>query len=1032
MATPPQLTQFAFAGGLDESQQDEILDPLKSFLVLQNARQDRRGGVSKRLGYEALSATRLDASTRSVGGRLFSHGNMTCTIDGHHLDAYTEAGGFSVPCGRVPEPSCTTRAIWSPGNINYVTSDSVYCNGYVAVAYYSAEAIGLDAYIFVTILDEADGTFISTTLPFLGSASTTVGRPALAMAGTYVYAFVPDSTAEKIYGYRINTATRANIYTGWSTLGLIAENFYSDVATASLEDRVAVAYVNTDGGTNRVTVVSVGAAVLAVQNYNTNSVQPSTVDVSGSLDALWVAWNEARLCKVACVNGTTLATISGAGTIINTAASGITPDADVQNVYVCAAGDEADFNGALAVYATSAAGGYLYARGVQTSINVTYSTDVVITHNAQFRGRPFRMGGRYYAPASPAGEDNFVFVDWTPEIDPGTSGYLFTSLRPVAAPLDRGLFFGNGVERSSCSVVGSRVLYAYDQLANAITRSALLTTLDFGNHRRWLPVSHAGGSTGATYFPGGILSVFDGVSIFESAFFFAPAQPTTAQSGTGETTTLGGWRYVVVYEHVDAAGCWHVSGVSTPSDVTGNFTNKEITVTSSPLSITARATRTPTVSTPVRAALYRTTDGGSLYFRCQVIANYAGAPLIFDPDSTSDALLSTKHKLYGTGVLPGTYGGPQDHRHCPAPEHVTSANGVLVVATGNTLRVSSQLVSGEGLWFSPALQVDMLDDENITALTSLDGLVYAFKRTRIYSVPVEPPADNASVGGIGTPRRMASDIGCVEPCSVVVTSAGIFFQSQRGIELMSRGGAVTWVGEPIQRTLEDYPIVTGAVLDSGHGLVRFSLAAAVEDGIVEGEGRDIVFDLTLGVWQSVDDKTGSSSHEASQAAAMVEVDGTWRYGWIGADGVVYVERKPDDASAHLDGTTWVTMAAETSWVKTAGIQGRQQLNQVLALARKVTDVNLSVALAYNYETTFRTAREWTRSEVNALLTAGWPVTQLKHMPHDDAECQSVRLRLEDATPTGGTVGSGKGATWIALTLDITPKPGIFDVPEEAA
>jgi len=125
------------------------------------------------------------------------------------------------------------------------------------------------------------------------------------------------------------------------------------------------------------------------------------------------------------------------------------------------------------------------------------------------------------------------------------------------------------------------------------------------------------------------------------------------------------------------------------------------------------------------------------------------------------------------------------------------------------------------------------------------------------------------------------------------------------------------------------------------------------------------------------------------------------------------------------------MTAESAWFKAAGVQGVQQFNKLLALTRKATDHNLSVSLSYNYEQTFRTARTYTRAEINTLLTAGWPVTQLKHEAHDDAECQSIRVRLEDVTPTGGTVGTGKGATWLALTLDITPKSGVFDVPEGA-
>ena len=56
----------------------------------------------------------------------------------------------------------------------------------------------------------------------------------------------------------------------------------------------------------------------------------------------------------------------------------------------------------------------------------------------------------------------------------------------------------------------------------------------------------------------------------------------------------------------------------------------------------------------------------------------------------------------------------------------------------------------------------------------------------------------------------------------------------------------------------------------------------------------------------------------------------------------------------------------------------------------------------------------------------------QHNGHDENEGQAFRLKIEDATPTGGTVSTGKGATWIALTADVTPKPGAAEVPEAAA
>lgn len=166
---------------------------------------------------------------------------------------------------------------------------------------------------------------------------------------------------------------------------------------------------------------------------------------------------------------------------------------------------------------------------------------------------------------------------------------------------------------------------------------------------------------------------------------------------------------------------------------------------------------------------------------------------------------------------------------------------------------------------------------------------------------------------------------------------------------------------------------------------------------------------------------------------MVKVDGVWRYAWLSTDGAVRYEQLSSDASAHLDDSNWITMSVETAWFKLSGLQGNQQLNRLLLLARKSTDHSLSISLAYNYETSYRTARQWIYSEINDLLSAGWPVTQLKHDPHDDAECQAVRLKISDEAPgSGSTTGTGQGSKWLGITLDITPKPGVFDVPEGAS
>ena len=60
--------------------------------------------------------------------------------------------------------------------------------------------------------------------------------------------------------------------------------------------------------------------------------------------------------------------------------------------------------------------------------------------------------------------------------------------------------------------------------------------------------------------------------------------------------------------------------------------------------------------------------------------------------------------------------------------------------------------------------------------------------------------------------------------------------------------------------------------------------------------------------------------------------------------------------------------------------------------------------------TTRRARVFTAAEL-AVLARQWLVTEITQ-----TTSAAVKVRIEDATPSSGTVGTGKGSTWIAMTL----------------
>ncbi len=1007
MATPPQLTHIAFANGIDESIEPEVLDPSAAFAVMQNGRQDRRGGYAKRLGFGWFERNRFDGTVRTTGARLFAHVNQSCVADGTQCDVYDEDKALWKKTGRLPECGVRTRMTPSIGS-NLL--DSVLCNGYVVIATHVPDNGSERLFAHV---ETVDGVVVRA--PERVGSGVLSGSAFNGVLGTYgnivIAVFGPDNVADLV-GWYLDCSTATSLATGWQTLG----NVVTDKTTTgtgaylfssqSLSASVAIAYVNGSGGASQVTVkLLTSAGVGTTQTVNTSSVKPNSVGLGGSTaDRLYVAWNESTDIKMIGLNPTTLATSSTTAVIMSSVAS-----ANVACPYITPTGTGV---GWVAVKSSASTEMIGWTAAAAMAPSGTQNDPF-----AFFQARPFVRSSRLYglfASEPTNGQGHAILGDWTDtNASPGATP---TIIRPIATAYPGQIRMSLGQQYSQPLSFGNDV-YGYAvlvQRAASETRSVALVLYDFADAGRWDSASEEA----TTFLSGGILSALAGTTLSEAAFLHAPPAPSLTQSSTGLTGTFS---YVSVYETIDGAGNLVTSAVSVPASI--SVTNKSILVATPPLTLTSRITESTDYR--VRISHWRTEDGGAApyYFLGSRSIDTTGTNTNFT-DAVADATLVTRRKLYGTGNLPGENGSGLNKDAPPYATDVVTFNGMVVVLSGPVLWWSAQQVDGEARWWNNEFQSQVPGNGDGVALTVQDGTLYVFKADRIYSYGGDPPNDNGSFGGLGLPRLLSSDVGCVNKRSICTCGLGVFFQSARGIELLERSGAVSWVGEKVQETLAAYPTVTSAVLDSRNSLVRIALT----DGFA---GRTLVYDLTLRTWVSVDLINGSFDEEASADASMVYVDGAWRYGWLGDDGYLWYERDEGDSDAYLDGDIWIDREAETGSFKVSGIQGKQFLNRLLVLERYATDHNLEVSLAYNYETSFRAARTWTRAEINGLLSDGWPITQLRHDAHDDAECQSVRVRLVETAPTGGTVGSGKGGTWLALTLDLTPKPGTFDVPEGA-
>ena len=112
----------------------------------------------------------------------------------------------------------------------------------------------------------------------------------------------------------------------------------------------------------------------------------------------------------------------------------------------------------------------------------------------------------------------------------------------------------------------------------------------------------------------------------------------------------------------------------------------------------------------------------------------------------------------------------------------------------------------------------------------------------------------------------------------------------------------------------------------------------------------------------------------------------------------------------------MTKAAETGNAKIAGLQGEQKIESVYLLAQGRSSHELTISMAHDYSETFTETRPFTTAQ-----TA--PARPTLHAGFKKFLGQAVRVRIEDAPPPSGPLGTGEGSTWVAVTFNGEPRSG---------
>ncbi len=511
---------------------------------------------------------------------------------------------------------------------------------------------------------------------------------------------------------------------------------------------------------------------------------------------------------------------------------------------------------------------------------------------------------------------------------------------------------------------------------------------------------------------GGKTSTYDGSCVSELGCLSVPTI-TVVDAGSGTGLTNGGvYNYTAVFEFVDALGRRHLSRCANPFTIT-MAANHDTTVTVSFPTVSDHSSTSYGQGAVAnhydfKYHIYRTVSGGTQYQRVSsatVITGASTTATLSVTDSTTDTALASKELLHRQ---PGTPGTALDRYYAPASSCAVRHKDRVFCARGSTVYYSSFSVFGEAPWFNPAFSIEVFGGTgNITALASMDGTLVVFKKNAIFVIDGDGPPENGGSGAeFSPPRKILTDLGCVDGRTLLTTDNGLMFRSRRGIELLARNLTISWLGERVFRTVDAFQYNGGAAFDVATGRCVWLLGSAVGSwpGQIVTSGYAVVYDTASDTWsryilRTADGyglpfqdvcfaETGSSFLSIAQDSRLVYADHT----------KLWVEYGRVD---HNTSDAFIPVTLETGWVKGTSKSDNIRVTDLYLWGTRNADCTMAFSYAADYSSSYTAVKTFTPSVTGAMT-----VVNLDVMPPKEAvQAMSFKIVTSDPTPTSFGVGS---------------------------
>jgi hypothetical protein len=508
--------------------------------------------------------------------------------------------------------------------------------------------------------------------------------------------------------------------------------------------------------------------------------------------------------------------------------------------------------------------------------------------------------------------------------------------------------------------------------------------------------------------------VADGYTTAPYGFIHGPRIGTITWSGAGGSVTAGAYQYAAYYVRQGPDGVLQRSGVANIATTTAGATDTGTIpfATSCVDAKLSEQTGFSNTASPVRILAHRTEDDGSVLYMLafepshNVVTSSPTTAVVTLTDTRADSSIAGASVTVALSSRPTLY-TDTELDDLPPPAATTGTvhrnRFWLISADESTVWVSKD--ASEDLSIAPgfneALTLQFASRKR--ALASLDDKLVAFGDDDIDIVHGDGPDSNGD-NNTWSISRLQTDVGCVNPRSVVVTPFGVIFESRRGLEMLDRGLNVSPVGQAIEDQLASYPTITSAVLVAEESEVRFTCNnTAGTSGIV------IVWDYYNKFWHTrkYNDVLGTDNTSTPFVDAAL-IGG--EYHLLTSGGILYRE----DKDTYLDaGSVWAERDVQLAWIAPGGPNAWHRFRRWQVLGTNVGNHDLKLSVARDYATS------WEQDNTFAAQTTPTTIgpTQQARITPQYQKATAQRLRLQDLTPTTGTVGEGPGPIWEAVTLE---------------